>query len=324
MSISYIPLVTAGVYSTGQTLSQQGYSPLLTSGLLGPLPPSGPLPNFSERVRPLATDKALQTAFQPLQLTDLQGLSTVHDVNGSVVVPSSFGFIDLGSGQRLQWDPDTQAGKITPSNANVLLADLDSNVHGGVMSYTGSDIRIMIEVPNTQQGDARARYAKQLLECTTFTVSIHREKSPVRAAGYINPKAFARGKRTIAGTFIMTQFTVEVLLRFLQTTLMSDRSKDTHFMKVDQLPPFNITILYSSENGFASFRRLLGVEFVTDGIVYSIQDMISEQTISYMAADLTPLIPLTLSSLYQPGTSTDRTTQREKSVRDLFPGVFDA
>ena len=48
--------------------------------------------------------------------------------------------------------------------------------------------------------------SKQLLECTTLTVSVHRVKSPVRACGYINPKGFARGGRTIAGTMILTQF----------------------------------------------------------------------------------------------------------------------
>jgi hypothetical protein len=143
---------------------------------------------------------------------------------------------------------------------------------------------------------------KQLIECTTFTVSVHREKSAVRAAGYINPKAFARGRRTIAGTMVLTQYTVDVLYRFLvsQQLLGHDISKDTQYVKVDQLPPFNMTLLFADEYGNASYRRILGVDFVTDGIVYSSNDMLSEQTVSYMASDFTPLLDINTSALYRP------------------------
>ena len=65
-----------------------------------------------------------------------------------------------------------------------------------------------------------------------------------------------------------------------------------------------MTILFADEWGHASYQRLLGVEFVTDGTVYSIQDMLTEQTVSYLAADFTPLLPLTLSAFTAPATPT--------------------
>lgn len=114
----------------------------------------------------------------------------------------------------------------------------------------------------------------------------------MRACGYINPKGFARGRRTIAGTLILTQFTVDVLFRFLQAVLPNDYSKDTTYVKIDQLPTFNLTLLFADEYGNASYRRLLGVDFITDGTVYSIQDLLTEETISYMASDFTPLLPV--------------------------------
>ncbi|TAM80265.1 MAG: hypothetical protein EPN47_16025 [Acidobacteria bacterium] len=145
------------------------------------------------------------------------------------------------------------------------------------------------------------RKKKNPNSCSTLTVSIHRVKAPVRACGYINPKGFARGDRTIAGTLILTQFNVDALFRFLQAVLPHDFSKDTTYFKVDQLPPFNATILFSDEYGNASYRRLLGLEFVTDGTVYSIQDMLSEQTISYMASDFTPLLAVNHGMIFDPG-----------------------
>jgi hypothetical protein len=187
-------------------------------------------------------------------------------------------------------------------------------------SYTGSNLKVMIEVANdgtnttnptglstttnsnivSHQGTSKpARQAKQLVELTTITVSVHRVKSPAVACGYINPKGWARGRRTIAGTLVMTKFTTDVLYAFLNSgAFTSDLSKDTTYMKVDQLPPFNLTLLFADEYGNTSSQRLLGVELVTSGDVYSIQDMLSEQTISYVAADFTPLMPLNKSSLY--------------------------
>ena len=64
--------------------------------------------------------------------------------------------------------------------------------------------------------NSQIRMSKVLVEASTLTVSIHREKAPVRACGYINPKGFARGRRTIAGTMILTQFRVDVLFRFFR------------------------------------------------------------------------------------------------------------
>ena len=75
------------------------------------------------------------------------------------------------------------------------------------------------------------------------------------------------------------------------SAFISDLSKDSQYVKVDQLPPFNISMLFADEYGHMSYQRILGVEFVTTGNVHSIQDMLSEQTVSYVAVDFTPLLP---------------------------------
>lgn len=60
----------------------------------------------------------------------------------------------------------------------------------------------------------------------------------------------------------------------------------------------------------------MGVQFVTDGSVYSIQDLLSEQTVSYVCSDFTPLMPLTASSFYNPAEN-DRTVAPERTVADV-------
>lgn len=92
----------------------------------------------------------------------------------------------------------------------------------------------------------------------------------------------------MAGTLILTKFNSDVLMSFLASGLIRDKSKDSRYLKIDQLPPFNLTLLFTNEQGYVSYQRVLGLEFVTSGSVYSIQDMLSEETVSYVAADFTP------------------------------------
>ena len=74
------------------------------------------------------------------------------------------------------------------------------------------------------------------------------------------------------------------------------KAKTRTYKHVDQLPPFNLSLLFTNELGFASYQRILGVDFVDDGVVNSIQDMFTERTLVFLAEDFTELMPLTLSS----------------------------
>ncbi len=302
MPLSYLNYVTGGLYP-----SFPNYTPLLTGGVSTSINPT-PILNPSEDPTQLGLKPRLNLT--PQQKADLQSISSIRDPNGNVVVPnSSGGFTSIGSGYSLDFDPNTLQGRISPALS-------PNNNTSDISTYTGSDVRLMIDSSETPP-DGRL-YAKQLLEATTITVSVHREVAPVRAGGYISPKGFALGKRTIAGTLIVTQFTTDVLFSFLQSIMLVDGSKDTTFTKVDQLPPFNITLIFTNELGYASQRKLLGVKFVTDGVVYSIQDMLVEQTLSWMALDFTPLVPLTLTNLYQPTNPLDQTTRRERTPTDAM------
>ena len=289
----------------------------LISGLCK-FPESEKKPNQYESVKPLT-----QAEFQDLikksgspSTSDVAVTADLYDVHGVPLKYSSDwnSNLEIG-GHRLSFDPTTNRGIITPALRSAV-NEIDS---GGVSTYTGSDLRILLEVADASLPYASGvRLAKQLIECTTLSVSTHREKAPVRAMGYINPKGFARGKRTIAGSLILTQGTADILFRFLQATLWNDTSKDSHYVKTDQLPPLNLTLIFSDEYGNASFRRLLGVELLTDGTVYSVQDLLTEQTISYMAADFTPLLPFDLSCLS--GVPLRWSGKAERTVADVLKG----
>lgn len=124
--------------------------------------------------------------------------------------------------------------------------------------YSGSDLTVILEIANDGTDPSRTRFSKVLTELSTITVSIHRVKSPAAALGYINPKGYARGRRTIAGTVIFTKFGQDVLADFLSSAAFtSDLSKDSTYTKVDQLPPFNLTMLFANEYGAISCQGFL-------------------------------------------------------------------
>jgi hypothetical protein len=290
MSIFGLSLVTGGMnpdVSGGQTS--------LVSGGLSPIfvPQLGP--NESSAATVLAQSSAVAAAIQAQ--TGGQ-VPTSSNITTSIGIPigqvnTNFNLNDILT------NPTSLTGQHVFNGAGALTADVENTFS----TYTGSDLRIIVDLVNAATASNNSpQVYKQLIECTTFTVSIHREKSAVRAAGYINPKGFARGRRTIAGTMVLTQYTVDVLYNFLmsQQLMASDLSKDTQYVKVDQLPPFNMTLLFADEYGNTSYRRVLAVDFVTDGVVYSSNDMLSEQTVSYMASDFTPLLPGNASAVFSP------------------------
>lgn len=134
-----------------------------------------------------------------------------------------------------------------------------------------------------------------LLNLQSITTSTFRNKSQVRALGQVNPRGFARGSRTIGGTMILTEFNRDVFWNLLKNNApMNDQNVGDVGARVlvDQLAPFNMVLLFQHEYGAVAYRQIYGIEIVTNGNVYSIQDMYHENTLSFLCQDVTPLTPL--------------------------------
>jgi hypothetical protein len=287
-------LVTGGLESFSPQVT-----PIVSSGLETDASPAPPEPSVSEQV---------DAAPAQIDYVDLQtaNMDSILDSNGALVPI------------RAAYNPLSSAlAQVSPSGDRPSIQNgLDPGGLYSETSYTGSNLKVLLEVANSS--NTSVRLSKQLVELTTITVSVHRVKSPAVAMGYINAKGWARGRRTIAGTIVLTKFTTDVLYSFLRSeAFTNDLSKDSAYVKVDQLPPFNLTLLFGDEFGNASYQRLMGIEFVTSGDVYSIQEMYSEQTISYVAADFTPLLPLTQNSLYN-ATQGNTVTAAQRTVGDVL------
>lgn len=161
---------------------------------------------------------------------------------------------------------------------------LGTNPHRNIVynTYAGTDIVAQIVVEDE---------VITLGELQTLSYSIHRENVPVRVLGHVNPLSFVRGPRTIAGSLIFTVFNSYAFYR-----LKSMRTAIQHngvYGVADMIPPFDMVLTFSNESGAASKLRIMGVQIIDEGQTMSIDDLVTEQTFSFMARGIQPMTAFT-------------------------------
>lgn len=163
------------------------------------------------------------------------------------------------------------------------------SVGGPLQKYTtfaGTDISAQILVPFEDK-------PLVLGELQTISYSIHRENKPVRGLGSVNPRGFVRGPRTIAGSLIFTVFDEYAFyrLRQFQDLVYSGVQPNQYsiYPLADMLPAFDVLITFSNEYGSFARMRIFGVTVVDEGGTMSIEDLVSEQTYTYVARGIQPI-----------------------------------
>jgi hypothetical protein len=145
-------------------------------------------------------------------------------------------------------------------------------------SYSGTDIVAQIVLPG--EGPL------ELGELQTISYSMHRQKTPVRLLGHVSPVSFVNGSRTIAGSLIFTVFNNYAFYKLNQ---YQEAISYNLYPVADMLPPFDIVLTFANEFGVFSKMKIYGVTIVDEGGTMSIDDLITEQTYSFMAAGIQPL-----------------------------------
>lgn len=156
-----------------------------------------------------------------------------------------------------------------------------------------------------------------------ITWSITREKAPIYTMGSPNPRSFSRGKRGIAGSMIFTVFDrpslYNMLVKHVDDNSVRYFSRSSNVLPgfdaegnithrgitppdnqsldirsafpyyADQIPPFDITITFANEYGQAAVRSVYGVELLNEGSGASMDDIVIEETMTYVARELGPM-----------------------------------
>ncbi len=182
-------------------------------------------------------------------------------------------------------------------------------------SFSGVDIRAVIGT-NTVGSLQGISYA------------IQREKAPIYVMGKVDPLSFSRGKRGIAGTIITLMLDSHLIkdekYGFNEMKAVLDRDEivprttdlnsatdnvlgalDDGFSDfsssnlsdayglfaptyVDQIPPFDVVIVAANEYGKAAEMRIYGIEILNEGSGFSIDDIVIENQMTYVARTILP------------------------------------
>lgn len=143
------------------------------------------------------------------------------------------------------------------------------------ISYSGTDILPIISAYNGA--------AKTLGYISTCSYSVHTNFSPVNTCGHFNPLSFTRGTRLIAGSFVSIVFDKTPLFE-LNTTAYNTKYSPTS----GHLPPFDIILIFHNEyqEHKESVLKLFGVRIMDEGQVHSVDDIYTENTMSFVAEDI--------------------------------------
>ncbi len=162
------------------------------------------------------------------------------------------------------------------------------------MSFAGTDISATMVIPviDRLNGTIQSMDVLELAEVQTISYSIHRENSPVRTLGHVNPRGFVKGGRTIAGSLIFTVFNEYAFYRIKEYRHIMAETGLFFAPLADMLPPFDITLTFFNEYGLGSKMKIYGVTVVDEGQTMSVDDLITEQTYTFMARGIQPMISM--------------------------------
>ena len=156
---------------------------------------------------------------------------------------------------------------------------------GGVPAYTAVDMTVVATV---------GPLISAIDDIKVITYSTHRNVAQVYAGGQVTRRGIARGHRTIAGTMICAVRLDDPMMKLHPSWLFGETpnvvNTDREFWREtllnDQLPMFDILILFQDERGFQSILTIFGIQLSDVGQVMSINDSMIEITFQYTAADV--------------------------------------
>jgi len=144
-----------------------------------------------------------------------------------------------------------------------------------------------------------------LAELHTISISTFRPTTPVNSFSGVNAKGFVQGHRTLSGSMIFAVFNRHALHQLVPTrgpdgklqgdmvfTHPSYSTESYHDILIDQLPPFDVTIVFVNEAGNIAREALYGVKIESSGTVMSISDLLLENSVTYRALYHDPMKPI--------------------------------
>lgn len=198
--------------------------------------------------------------------------------------------------------------------------DINSNKEVVFESMSGVNTSVILEFPNTFNGTSAFIHLKSVV---TLSYSVYRAKIPVFHVGSNTISGFALGNKTVAGSIIKTLTFKDDLTSYLEfyrgeSIEYKDKNstpnlgskirisqKEFDSVMRDDLTPFNIYSYNTSEyTGHIICDAIYGATVINNGQVQSIENLITENTISFIAHSVRQAHDVTVLSPSIPSLST--------------------
>lgn len=188
----------------------------------------------------------------------------------------------------------SQAGARFANSALKNYAERELGKQANHQSFAGTDIQAFMYMPLYTKGSAAAGTkggpSKQFGTLQTMSISSTRSVSPVRTLGRASPVAYTRGARTIAGTLVFATINQDVFADVYDVAIGETAQSASTSLLSDQMPPFSIVLTAGNEKGAVATQIIHGITLVNYGTTYSIDDLYTETTYTYVATDIMPLL----------------------------------
>lgn len=142
---------------------------------------------------------------------------------------------------------------------------------------------------------------KHLDSIATVSVSMYEAKAPVRRLGHASPVGFTGNIRSIAGSLIFIVKNEHPLAKVMESFKkfakhLDDEETQKGFTNkakrynAGMIEPFDLMLMYKNEvDTIGAGLRINNLEFISEGIVTSVNDIVSEVVLQFVATDIDQL-----------------------------------
>ena len=160
-----------------------------------------------------------------------------------------------------------------------------------VQSFSGADFSVVLVLDSISPiSTTPTKPFRLAAEMQTITVSSTTSVSPVRALGNRKPKGHTKGARTFAGSMIFTVLDKDPFQELFAVDALSTAVRTDGRWHVDMLPPFDMIISAVNEGGTAGVLIIQDVVLTNTGTTFSVDDVYTETTYTYMAEHVSPFV----------------------------------
>lgn len=166
------------------------------------------------------------------------------------------------------------------------------NKYEEYQTFAGPDIKAIMYLPLLTKGTLIGNNSpkfKIFADLQTISISSTRSVSPVRVFGRSSPLGYTRGARTFAGSLVFATIKKDPFLDVIDAGISESFVNATTSLVADQLPPFSIIVTACNEAGAAASQVIHGITITNYGTTYSVDDLYTETTYTYVATDVMPL-----------------------------------